>query len=185
MSDGNSDWTRIKRTTGETEVALQLRLSGTGEANVESEPYFLGHMLETLARHGGLDLELSARGEDEHHLIEDVGIALGHGIRKALPDLKVARIAHAVVPMDDALVVVALDLVDRPFASVDLPDGMYAHMLRSMALDGKFTLHVRSLAGDDTHHVVEAAFKGLGRALQQAVRPASEVASTKGEVRWA
>ena len=183
MNDTN-DWTRIERTTGETEIALQLRLHGTGEANVEAEPYFLRHMLETLARHGGLDLGLSARGEDEHHLIEDVGIAFGKGVRQALPDLRIARIAHSVVPMDDALVMVALDLVDRPYASVDLPDGMYAHMLRSMALDGQFTLHVRPLAGEDTHHVVEAAFKGLGRALQQAVRPASEVASTKGEVAW-
>lgn len=178
-------WTTIERRTGETEIFLQLRLHGEGQANVDAEPYFLRHMLETLARHGGLDLELNARGEDEHHLIEDVGIAIGHGIRQALPDLRIARIAHAVVPMDDALVLVALDLVDRPYASVELPDAMYAHMLRSMALDGKFTLHVRPLTGEDTHHVVEAAFKGLGRALRQAVLPQSDVASTKGEVEWA
>lgn len=184
MNDAG-DRTRIERTTDETEIALQLRLQGTGEANIETEPYFLRHMLETLARHGGLDLELQAQGEDEHHLIEDVGIALGHGIRRALPDLKVARIAHAIVPMDDALVLVALDLVDRPYASVELPDGMYAHMLRSMALDGRLTCHVRPLAGEDAHHIVEAAFKGLGRALGQAVLPASAVASTKGEVEWA
>lgn len=177
-------WTTIERRTGETEITLQLRLRGNGHANVEAEPYFLRHMLETLARHGGLDLELRASGEDEHHLIEDAGIALGHGIRQALPDLKIARIAHAVVPMDDALVMAAVDLVDRPYAAVELPDGMYAHMLRSLALDGNLTLHVRPLAGEAPHHVVEAAFKALGRALDQAVAPASEVASTKGEVTW-
>lgn len=184
MSD-DGGWTTIERRTGETAISLHLRLRGEGRADVDAEPYFLRHMLETLVRHGGLDLELQARGEDEHHLIEDVGIALGKGIRQALPDLKIARIAHSVVPMDDALVAVAVDLVDRPYASVDLPDGMYAHMLRSMALDGQFTLHVRPLAGEDAHHIVEAAFKGLGRALQQATLPQSGVASTKGEVEWA
>ncbi len=183
MSTDNG-WTTIDRRTGETDISLQLRLNGTGRSHVQTDPYFLRHMLETLARHGGLDLELEAQGEDDHHLIEDVGIALGRGIRQALPDLKIVRIAHAIVPMDDALVMAAVDLVDRPYASVDLPDGMYAHMLRSMALDGGFTLHVRPLAGEDTHHIVEAAFKALGRALAGAVRPQSEVASTKGEVAW-
>ena len=178
-------WTTIERKTGETKVSLRLRLDGSGQASIDTEPYFLRHMLETLARHGDLDLDLQARGEDDHHLIEDVGIAIGHGIRQAIPDLRIARIAHAVVPMDEALVLVALDLVDRPYASVELPDAVYAHMLRSMALDGKFTLHVRPLTGEDTHHVVEAAFKALGRALQQAVLPRSDVASTKGEVEWA
>lgn len=183
--NAENGWTTIERRTGETDIALRLRLRGDGHANVEAEPYFLRHMLETLARHGHLDLELRASGEDEHHRIEDVGIALGHGIRRALPDLRIARIAHAVVPMDDALVMAAVDLVDRPYAAVELPDRMYEHMLRSLALDGNLTLHVRPLAGEDSHHVVEAAFKALGRALHQASEPVSGVASTKGEVTWA
>ncbi|HDL86653.1 MAG TPA: imidazoleglycerol-phosphate dehydratase, partial [Candidatus Acetothermia bacterium] len=109
---------------------------------------------------------------------------LGQAIRKSVPDLKIERFAHTVVPMDDALVLVALDLVERPYAQVELPDGLYVHFLRSMALEGRFTLHVRPLAGEDPHHLVEAAFKGLGRALRQAVRPADRVASAKGEAEW-
>ncbi len=177
-------WIQLQRRTRETEVGLKLRLQGAGRAELNCEPYFLRHMLESFAVHGGLDLEVRARGEDEHHLIEDVGICLGQAIRKSVPDLKIERFAHTVVPMDDALVLVALDLVERPYAQVELPDGLYVHFLRSLALEGRFTLHVRPLAGDDPHHLVEAAFKGLGRALRQAVRPADRVASAKGEAEW-
>lgn len=181
----DTDWTEVRRRTRETEVALRLKLRGSGRTDLQLEPYFLRHMLETFALYAGCDLELSAGGEDEHHLIEDVGITLGRAIRQGLPDMKLERFAHAIVPMDDALVLAALDLVDRPYAAVELPDPMYAHMLRSLALDGKFTLHLRPLAGTDAHHVVEAGFKALGRALRAAVQPASGVSSAKGEVDWA
>lgn len=177
-------WAQIQRKTRETEINFKLRLQGSGKVKLGLEPYFLRHMLESFALHGRFDLEVTANGEDAHHLIEDVGICLGQAIRQAVSSLKVERIAHAVVPMDEALVMVVVDLVDRPFAQVELPDFLYEHFMRSMALDGKFTLHVRPLAGVDPHHVVEAAFKGLGRALRQAVHPVAGVSSTKGEVTW-
>lgn len=173
---------QIRRTTRETTVDLRLNVQGSGTVKFDVDNYFLGHMLESFALHGQCDLELHAQGQDEHHLVEDVGICLGQAIRQAVPTLNVERIAHSVVPMDEALVLVAVDLVDRPFARVELPDPLYAHFMRSMALDGRFTLHVRTLAGTDAHHVVEAAFKGLGRALRQAVRAVDWLASTKGAV---
>jgi imidazoleglycerol-phosphate dehydratase len=175
---------RIERRTRETEIALRLRLPGSGRVKLDLEPYFLRHMLESFAIQGGLDLAVQATGEDEHHLIEDVGICLGQAIRQAVPGLSIERYGHAVVPMDDALVLVALDLVERPYARIELPDPLYTHFLRSTALEGRFTLHVRSLAGEDPHHVVEAAFKGFGRALRDAVRLRDQLSSAKGEVEW-
>ncbi len=177
-------WIEIERRTRETEIALKLSLHGSGRTTLNLSPYFLRHMLESFAIHGGLDLEIQAQGQDEHHLIEDVAICLGQAIRRAVPSLKIRRFAHVIVPMDDALVLVALDLVERPYAQIELPDPMYAHFIRSLALEGRFTLHVRPLAGQDAHHIIEASFKGLGRALQQAARPLSSVASAKGEVEW-
>jgi len=175
-------WTKVERKTKETQIDLEINLQGSGQVNIEIDHFFLGHMLESFAVHGQIDLNLKASGDNDHHLIEDVGISLGQVIRKALTDLKIQRIAHSVVPMDEALVMVAVDLVDRPYAEVDLPEFMYAHFMRSMALDGKFTLHVRPIAGEDSHHIVEAAFKAFGRALHQAVQPRDQISSTKGEV---
>lgn len=174
----------VKRRTRETEIELKLALAGQGRAHLSVEPYFLKHMLETFVVHAGADLELDAQADDEHHLIEDVGISLGRAIRKAIPEGNMERMAHVIVPMDDALVLTALDLIDRPFAAVELPDPMYAHMLRSMALEARVTLHVRRLAGEDSHHIVEAAFKGLGRALRAAALPQERDSSAKGEVTW-
>ncbi len=178
------DTVQIQRRTRETEIKLKLHLVGSGQTKLELEPYFLRHMLESLSIHGSLDLEIQAHGQDEHHLIEDVAICLGQAIRGAVPDLKIERFADVIVPMDDALVLVALDLIDRPYAQIELPDSICAHFLRSMALDGKFTLHVRPLGGTDPHHIIEAAFKGLGKALRQATRPLNWVSSAKGEVEW-
>lgn len=175
---------QVQRRTRETEIRLKLRLDGSGQTKLDLEPYFLRHMLESFSIQGSLDLEIHAQGQDEHHLIEDVGICLGQVIRRAVPNLKIERFAHAIIPMDDALVLVALDLVDRPYAQIELPDPLYAHFLRSMALDGKFTLHVRPLGGTDPHHIIEAAFKGLGKALHQATRLLIRVSSAKGEVEW-
>lgn len=181
-SQMTSSWTKVERKTKETQIELAINLHGTGQASIEMDHFFLKHMLESFAVHGQMDLNLKASGDNDHHLIEDVGISLGQVIRKALTDLKIQRIAHSVVPMDEALVMVAVDLVDRPYAEVDLPEFMYAHFMRSMALDGKFTLHVRPITGEDAHHIIEAAFKAFGRALHQAVQPRGQVSSTKGEV---
>ncbi len=181
-SEMTSSWTKVERKTKETQIELEINLHGSGQVDIQMDHFFLGHMLESFAVHGQINLKLRASGDNDHHLIEDVGISLGQVIRKALTDLKIQRIAHSVVPMDEALVLVAVDLVDRPYAEVDLPEFMYAHFMRSMALDGKFTLHVRPLTGEDAHHIVEAAFKAFGRALHQAVQPRDQISSTKGEV---
>lgn len=175
---------KIHRKSKETDVTLHLNLQGTGDTQIEMELFFLRHMLESFATHGQLDLKLTATGDDDHHLIEDVGIALGQAIRTAVSDSKIVRIADVTVPMDDALVLVALDLIDRPYAAISLPESLYKHMLRSMALEGKFTLHVQRISGRDEHHIIEAAFKGLGRALRRAAMPISSSSSTKGEVEW-
>lgn len=180
-----ADWVRLARRTRETRIELGLKLAGSGETRLDLEPYFLRHMLESFAVHGGLDLEVRAQGENEHHVTEDVGICLGRALRQAVSGQpQIERYGHAIVPMDDALVLVALDLVERPYAHVELPDPLYQHFLRSLALEGRLTLHVRPLAGEDAHHLVEAAFKGLGRALQRALRPRGQRRSAKGEVEW-
>ena len=172
--------TILERTTRETSITVRI-----GDADATSiatgEP-FLDHMLVTLARYSGLPLGVEARGDLRHHLIEDVGIVLGGALRQAAPEAR-ARYGHAVVPMDDALVEVALDAGDRPYFAGRLPSSLYTHFLRSLAFEAKWTLHVRVLRGRDRHHVVEAAVKAFGMALRQAIRPADDVFSTKGAIR--
>lgn len=173
---------RIGRDTRETSIQLTLELT-PGESRIDTSDRFLTHMLETLARYAGMTLTLEAKGDLRHHLVEDTAIALGEAVRRAAPEARV-RYADALVPMDDALVQVALDLGDRPYACTPLPSSLYSHWFRSFATEARATLHVRVLRGRDRHHVVEAAFKGLGFALRDAVRTAGEVNSTKGGVRW-
>lgn len=176
-----------KELTRETrETSIRLRLGGAGSSirtrcGDEDEP-FLAHMLSTFARYAALPLEVDATGDLRHHLVEDVAIALGAALRDAAPRAR-ARYGHAVVPMDDALVEVTVDAGDRPFFAGRLPSPLYEHFLRSFALEAKWTLHVRVLRGRDRHHRIEAAFKALGLALSQALRPVDSVFSTKGEVR--
>jgi imidazoleglycerol-phosphate dehydratase len=173
---------RIGRDTRETSIQLTLELT-PGESRIVTGDRFLTHMLETLARYAGVTLTLEAKGDLRHHLVEDTAIALGEAVRRAAPEAR-ERYASALVPMDDALVEVALDLGDRPYACTPLPSKLYAHWFRSFATEARATLHVRVLRGRDRHHVVEAAFKGLGFALRDAVRAATDVQSTKGGVRW-
>ena len=173
---------RIGRDTQETSIQLTLELT-PGDSRIVTGDRFLTHMLETLARYAGVTLTLEATGDLRHHLIEDTALALGEAVRRAAPAARV-RYAHALVPMDDALVQVALDLGDRPYACTPLPSRLYEHWFRSFATEARATLHVSVLRGRDRHHVVEAAFKGVGFALQDALRPAEQVNSTKGGVRW-
>ena len=178
---------QAKELTRETrETTIRVRVGGTGGSIRTrcggADERFLTHMVATLARYAALPLEVEASGDLRHHLIEDVGIALGAALRDAAPRAR-ARYGHAVVPMDDALVEVALDAGDRPYYAGRLPAPLYEHFMRSLALEAKWTLHVRVLRGRDRHHVVEAAFKALGLALRQSLRPADDVFSTKGEVR--
>ena len=170
---------KIERSTRETRVSVELNVDGTGEFRVETEVQFLKHMTETLARYASFDLAMTAEGDNDHHIIEDCAITLGKALREALGDGPIERMGTAVVPMDDALVMVSLDLVDRPYADLDLPDPLYTHYLRSFAMSAGITLHVLVIRGFDEHHIVEAAFKATGKALAQAVRPRGAELSTK------
>lgn len=174
----------VVRETRETKVLVKLRLGGSGEAKASIPDEFLTHMVETLARYSGADLEIEAKGDLAHHLVEDVAITLGRAYRQAMGDVPVRRIASATVPMDEALVQVTVDLIDRPYAHLEVPDIMYEHFLRSFAMELRATVHTVVLRGKDTHHIVEATIKALGLALKDAMEPRSSTVSTKSEVVW-
>lgn len=173
---------RLTRVTRETDVSVSLRPGAEPEGTrvATTEP-FLDHMLTTLARYAGWRLEVEARGDLRHHLIEDVAIATGLALKDALPEA-CARYGSATLPMDDALVQVAVDAGGRPCYLGPVPSKLYDHFLRSFAENAGLTLHVRVLRGRDRHHVIEAAFKALGLALRAALEPAGAVFSTKGRV---
>jgi imidazoleglycerol-phosphate dehydratase len=174
----------VKRRTRETRVSVRIGLDGTGRYDIDLPDRWLRHMLESVARFGKIDLSIRADGDFNHHVVEDVGITLGKALREALRGRPVQRVGSATVPMDDALVTVSVDLVDRPYCHVDLPDQMLEHFLRSLAMEARITLHNVVVRGKNFHHVNEATFKALGLALHQATRPAEALKSTKGKVRW-
>jgi imidazoleglycerol-phosphate dehydratase len=187
----------IERTTGETSVRLSLALEGNGAGTRRTGVGFLDHMLDLLARHGRLDLEVAAQGDLEtgaHHTVEDVGICLGQALDRALGDRSgIARYAHAVVPMDEARAACAIDVSGRPLVAfrAHLPPGAignFDHELteeffRAVATHARLTLHLDQEAGTNAHHIVEALFKAFARALRQAVAvdpTETGVPSTKG-----
>lgn len=170
----------VERRTRETEIALTVS-AGSGTANADTTDPFLDHMLTTLSRYGGLDLTVKATGDLRHHLIEDVGIALGAALADETPPAA-ARYGSAIVPMDEALVQAAVDVGGRPFYQGSLPSPLYEHFLQSLAFNLKATLHVVVIRGTDRHHVVEAAIKAVGLCLRQALTPGDSVFSTKGAV---
>jgi imidazoleglycerol-phosphate dehydratase len=188
---------KIKRKTRETDISLSLDLDGSGQYDVSTEIGMLDHLLESLARHALFDLKVKATGDidrDPHHLVEDVGLVLGQALNQALGERRgITRFGSALVPMDESLAMVAVDLGGRPYASIDLtfgremigqlPSEDVAHALEAFAQEGRLNLHIRLLSGDNDHHVAEAAFKGLARALRTAVaidpRVADAVPSTK------
>jgi imidazoleglycerol-phosphate dehydratase len=174
--------TVVVRNTRETQIRVAL-VPGTGASKVDTTIGFLDHVLVTLARYASLDLEVTARGDLRHHLIEDVAIAVGTAVAALVPP-KAARYGDRFIPMDDALVHVALDLGGRPYYCGPLPSDLYDHWFRSFADNAHATVHVRVIRGRDRHHVVEAAFKALGASLKQALVAdlASGVFSTKGAV---
>jgi imidazoleglycerol-phosphate dehydratase len=171
----------VTRETKETQirVALHPGTGGGAAARVDTGEPFLDHMLVTLARYAGLDLDVTARGDLRHHLIEDVGIVLGAAVA-ALAPATAARYGDRTIPMDDALVHVSVDIGGRPYYEGPLPVGLYDHWMRSFADHARATLHVRVIRGRDRHHVVEAAFKALGLALRDALVESGAVFSTKG-----
>jgi len=189
------------RTTKETSIAIGLDVDGpTGVVEVSTGLPFFDHMLDQIGRHGGFDLTVEATGDlhvDGHHTVEDTGILLGEVFREALGDKAgVRRFASGLYPLDEALVQVALDLSGRPFVVYDVPFGdvlplgnppfnpeMAEHFWQSFATSAGMTLHVTKVAGTNTHHVVEATFKGVARCLRDAVRvEGSAVPSTKGSL---
>lgn len=189
-----------ERDTAETHVRTKIDLDGSGLERVETGIAMLDHLLRQIARHGLIDIELQASGDlvvDAHHTVEDVGICLGRALDKALGERRgIQRMADCTVPLDEALVHVALDLSGRPFAAIDLrfhgerigelPTELVEHFLTSLAFEAKMTLHVRELGGKNDHHRAEAAFKALARCLGEATsidpRRANMVASTKGSL---
>jgi len=171
----------IDRETKETKIEIELNLDGSGTTDISCDDQFLTHMLESLAKYADFDITLNAVGDNEHHLLEDVAIVLGMALREAIGDQPIQRIASSMVPMDDALVVVALDLIDRPYVDIECPDPLYHHFLRSVAMSSGMTLHVMVERGFDDHHIVEATVKALGRALNKAVAQRERMLSTKAK----
>jgi imidazoleglycerol-phosphate dehydratase len=189
----------VARKTRETNIIVELNLYGSGQAKVKTGIAFFDHMLVSLARHALFDLTLKAKGDlevDQHHTVEDVGLVLGQAIKKALGDKKgIARFGSATVPMDDALVMAAVDLGGRPYLAFevslkgrqvrDLDTELIVEFFRAFAQAGAMNLHVRQLDGRNTHHLIEAAFKATAVALREAVgkQPrARGVPSTKGVI---
>jgi imidazoleglycerol-phosphate dehydratase len=185
----------LHRATKETTIDLELVVDGTGKASASTGIPFFDHMLEQLGKHGGFDLEVNASGDlevDLHHTVEDVGIVLGTALKEALGDKAgVRRFASALVPLDEALVQVALDLSGRPFIVYEVDPvsewiGTFDPQLceefwRAFAFGAGITLHIRKVSGVNGHHIIEASFKGVARALRDAVRiEGSGVPSTKG-----
>ncbi|HWL68084.1 MAG TPA: imidazoleglycerol-phosphate dehydratase HisB [Geminicoccus sp.] len=188
----------VERATSETEIRLTLNLDGSGQVALQTGIGFLDHMLTALARHGRLDLDLQVTGDldvDDHHTVEDTGLALGSAIDQALSDRRgIERFAHAYAPLDEALARVVVDLSGRPFARVDIPfvrevigdvaTENLTHFFQSLAMTGRMALHVDVLHGDNDHHKAEAAFKALAIALRRAVARtgSAEIPSTKGSL---
>jgi len=188
-----------QRTTRETSISISLDIDGpTGSVSASTGLPFFDHMLDQIGRHGGFDLAIDATGDievDGHHTVEDVGILLGETFREALGDKAgVRRFASGLFPLDEALIEVAVDLSGRPWVSYDVPFGevlplgdppfnpeMAEHFWQSFATSAGITLHVTRKAGTNTHHVVEATFKGVARCLRDAVRvEGTAIPSTKG-----
>jgi imidazoleglycerol-phosphate dehydratase len=190
----------IERKTAETDVALQLTIDGSGQYDIETNCGFLDHMLELFARHGRFDLTLRCKGDtqvDMHHTVEDIAICLGAAFDEALGDRKgIRRYGSCVLPMDEALILAALDISGRaylnyrlylPAAKVgdfdtELAKEFFAALSRSM----KATMHIKQLEGENTHHIIEGAFKAVARALKTAASIdadyADEIPSTKGKI---
>ena len=187
----------VNRKTKETAIVLRLDLDGSGKHSIKTGIPFFDHMLSLLAYHSRMDLSLKAKGDidvDAHHTVEDVGICLGDGIRKALGEAKgIQRYGMAMIPMDETLVSVALDFSMRPCLVFKMklrrskigtfdPE-LVEEFFRSLCNHSRITLHINLLYGRNSHHMVEAVFKGFGRALREAVsfdERASEIPSTKG-----
>ncbi len=189
---------KISRITGETAIDVAVNLDGTGKSTIATGIGFLDHMLDLLARHSLMDIEVSAKGDlhvDFHHTAEDVGIALGQAIKAALGDKKgITRYACVDLPMDEALTRVALDISGRPFlvwkvafsrdTVGEMDTELFQEWFQAFAMNAGMTLHVENFYGENNHHIAESAFKGLARALRVALamdaKNKDQIPSTKG-----
>lgn len=188
----------VTRRTNETDIAVSVALDGSGKANIATGVGFLDHMLDLLARHALFDLEVKVDGDlhiDQHHSVEDSAIALGQAFVAALGDKKgIKRYAHCLLPMDETLTRVAMDISGRPFLVFNtrfptekigvFDTELVREWFQAFAINAGITLHVETLYGDNSHHIAESCFKGLARALREAVaqdpREAGRIPSTKG-----
>lgn len=188
----------IKRTTAETDISLRLTLDGGGKGVIDTGVGFLDHMLTLFARHGRFDIEVKCVGDtfvDFHHTVEDIGIALGQAFAEALGDKRgIRRYADTVLPMDEALILTAIDISGRgmcfydaktPSQKIgDFDTELSAEFWTAFAREAGITLHIRKLAGENSHHIIEGIFKSAGRSLREAVSVdgqfADEIPSTKG-----
>jgi imidazoleglycerol-phosphate dehydratase len=187
----------VTRETSETKISVELAIDGRGKFEIHTGSKMFDHMLSHIAQHGLFDIKIQASGWDQHHLVEDVAISLGKALSQALGDKKgIVRMGHALVPMDEALAMVAVDIGGRGYAVIDakfkrkkigdMESDLVAHFLQAFAHEGRLNLHARILSGGNDHHMAEAIFKALGRALDSATkldqRIIGEVPSTKGVI---
>jgi len=179
----------IQRKTAETTISLELNLDGTGEHKIDTSIKMLDHFLSQVAAHGRFDIRISARGDDEHHLSEDIAICLGKALADALGDKTgIVRMGDASVPMDESLASVAVDLSGRGYCVLDAQfkkndmrgfhSDLIRHFLESFAIEGRLNLHARVLYGTNDHHKAEALFKALGRSLDKATRHDPRISAT-------
>ena len=190
----------FSRQTGETQISVEVDVDGQGSYKLDTGNGMFDHLLAQLSRHGLIDIQVSAKGDVEvgwHHLVEDTAIALGRALREAVGDGRgITRMAHAIVPLDETLALVAVDFGGRGYAAVDaklsdtdlgqLSPQLVHHFLETFSREANFNLHVRVLAGDSNHHKAEAIFKALARALRAALtideRQPEQTPSTKGTI---
>ena len=190
----------INRKTGETDISLTLNIDGSGKSSIDSGCGFLDHMLTLFAKHGRFDLTVKCVGDthvDDHHTVEDIGISLGMAFKEALGDKKgIVRYGSMILPMDEALILTAIDISGREFLAYDLKiptekvgdfdTELVEEFLLAFVRNAGITLHVKQLAGTNSHHIIEGAFKSIARALKIAVaideKKAGEIPSTKGKL---
>jgi len=190
----------VVRKTGETDITISINLDGSGKANIDTGIGFFDHMLNSFARHGFFDLDVKVKGDlyvDSHHTIEDTGIVLGKAIKEALKDKKgICRYASFIMPMDESLVLSAVDLSGRPYLVYNLElttpkvgefeTEMVKEFFYAVSYAGEMNLHLKQLDGSNNHHIIEAAFKAFANALSKAVsedpRSKGEILSTKGSL---
>ena len=198
MNNASPRTATLRRVTAETDISLTLALDGAGRGTIATGIGFLDHMLTALARHALFDLDVTAKGDlgvDFHHTTEDIGIVLGQALAQALGEKRgIGRFGSALVPMDEALVEAAVDLSGRPYLAWrvgfgrdkvgDMDTELFEEFFRALAFNGRFTLHLTARAGQNAHHVAEASFKAVARALRAACAPdarlAGAIPSTKG-----